>query len=107
MIRYAENLYLTDKTREDLNRIKRKLRLGAGMAGMYVIMLSENPNDVFDIVESSMFKIRRFRHADHTVIGLAESRKKAYGIIESIVLAHYERTGKYTGLRDYYHGVKG
>ena len=105
MIRYSDNLYLTDKTRENLNKIKRKLRLGAGMAGMYVIMLSDNPNDVFDIVESSMFKIRRFRHADHTVIGLAESRRKAYGIIEEIVLSHYAKTGQYTGLRDYYHGV--
>lgn len=99
MIRYCENLYLTDSTEKNLNKIKRKLRLGAGMAGIFVIELSSNPNDMFEIIHASMFKIRRIRHADHFVIGLAESRRKAYGIVEDIITGHYSKTGGYDGIK--------
>ena len=101
MIKYIDDLYLTDKTEKKAESIKRKLRLGVGMAGMYVIMLSDNPKDVFDIVHASMFKIRSFRHRDHLVIGLAESKRKAYDIVTRIVLENYNATGLYTGLKDY------
>ena len=100
MIRYHKNLYLTDNTEKNLSKIKRKLKFGAGMAGLYVIMLSENPCDMFEIMHASMFKIRRIRHADHLVIGLAESRRKAYGIVEDIVTGHYLKTGGYSGIRE-------
>ena len=99
MIKYIDKLYLTPKTERDLNKIKLKLKLGAGMTGLYIIMLSGNPNDVFDIVPAPVFKQRRYRHMDHTVIGMAESQMKAYGIIKKIVLEHYDRTGRYTGLK--------
>ncbi|HCM91096.1 MAG TPA: hypothetical protein DIS78_00810 [Lachnospiraceae bacterium] len=102
MIRYYENLYLTDSTEKNLTRIKRRLRLGAGMTSLFVITLSDNPGDMFNIIHASMFKIRRIRHADHLVIGLAESRRKAYDIITGIVTGHYARTGGYDGIRDYF-----
>ena len=100
MITYIDNLFLTEKTDKELTRIKRRLRLGTGMTGLYFIMLSENTDDVFDIVPAPMFKQRSFRHRDHTIIGVTESMQKAYSVVESIVLEHYEVTGKYTELKD-------
>ena len=100
MIRYIDDLYLTPKTKKDLIKIKARLKLGTGMVGLYFILLSGNSQDVFDIVPAPVFKQRRFRHMDHTVIGIAESEPKAYGIVEQIVLEHYQRTGRYTGLKD-------
>ena len=102
MIRYYKDLYLTDSTEKNLNNIKRKLRLGTGMTGLFVITLSDTPGDMFNIIHASMFKQRRIRHADHLVIGLAESRRKAYDIITRIVTGHYARTGGYDGIRDYF-----
>lgn len=102
MIKYHKDLYLTDITEKNLHKIKRRLKVGAGMAGLYVIMLSDNPNDMFEIMHASMFKIRKIRHSDHLVIGLAESRRKAYGIVEEIVTGHYRRTGRYDGIKDYF-----
>ncbi len=99
MLRYSKSLYLTDNTEKNLKKIKLKLRLGAGMAGLYVIMLSDNPADMFEIMHASMFKIRRIRHADHMVIGLAESRRKAYALVRDIVTDHYLKTGGYTGIK--------
>lgn len=109
MIRYIDRLFLTEKTEKDLPKIKRRLRLGTGMTGLYFIMLSDNGNDVFDIVAAPMFKQRRFRHKDHTIIGIAESMKKAYAMVEQIVIEHYKRTGFYTDLKDEfirYYGIE-
>ena len=100
MIKYIDNLFLTEKTGKELTGIKRKLRLGTGMTGLYFIMLSENPNDVFDIVPAPVFKQRAFRHRDHTIVGITESMRKAYSVVEDIVLEHYAVTGEYTGLKD-------
>ena len=107
MIKYYKDLYLTDTTEKNLSKIKRKLKLGAGMAGLFVITLSDTPGDMFNIMHASMFKIRRIRHLDHLVIGLAESRRKAYEIVGRIVMAHHERTGGYEGIRDYFAEGKG
>ncbi len=100
MIRYIDDLYLTEKTKRELGRIKRKLFLGTGMIKLYIIMLSDNPSDVFEIVPAAMFKYRKYRHMDHTVIGMAESRRKAYDIIGTLIREHYEETGVYTGLKE-------
>lgn len=105
MIRYIDNLYLTDKTDKKLSGIKRKLRLGIGMPGMFVIMLSENDSDVFDIVPCSMFKIRKYRHMDHTIVGIAENRRSSYEIVERIITEHFNKTGRYTGLKDDFIGA--
>jgi hypothetical protein len=100
MITYINDLFLTEKTGKELHSIKRRLRLGTGMTGLYFIMLSDNPNDVFDIVPAPAFKQRSFRHRDHIIIGITESMRKAYSVVETIVLEHYGRTGKYTELKD-------
>lgn len=102
MIKYVNDLYLTDNTRKNLTKIKTKLRLGVGTLGLFVIMLSKNDRDVFDIVPAQMFKIRRYRHMDHLVIGLAESKRKAYEMVGQIITDHFNRTGRYTELRDDY-----
>lgn len=102
MIRYIDNLYLTEKTDKDILKIKNKLRLGIGTISLYVIMLSKNNTDVFEIVPARMFKFRKYRHMDHTVIGFAESRKKAYEIVTRLINEHFIRTGQYTGLREDY-----
>ncbi|MCR5509044.1 MAG: hypothetical protein K6F34_10185 [Lachnospiraceae bacterium] len=102
MIRYAQDLCLTDKTGASLNRIKRRLYLGAGMTGLYVIMIATHPDDIFDIVPAAMFKSRKYRHFEHKVIGLAESRRKAYEMIGRIFIKHYYETGRYDGIKEAY-----
>ena len=100
MIKFINNIFVDNIKYEDVDKIKRKLRLGTGMINTKVIMLAENGNDVFEIVPASMFKQRYYRHKNHTVIGLASSEADAYKIIEDIVIKHYELTGKYTDLRN-------
>ncbi|MCR4656145.1 MAG: hypothetical protein K5770_07960 [Lachnospiraceae bacterium] len=99
MINYVDRLYLTEKTKKELSTIKMKLFTGAGMAGVYFILLSDNKEDVFDIVPAAMFKEKRFRKRPHTVIGIAESRRAVLKLVKEIVEEHYSVTGSYFELR--------
>ncbi len=69
------------------------------MIGICFILLSENGVDVFDIVPAEMFKQRRFRRLDHTIIGIAESRRAAFSLVKDIIMEHFEVTGSYFELR--------
>ncbi len=99
MVSYVDRLYLTEKTKKELPDIKMKLFTGAGMAGVYFILLSDNKEDVFDIVHAAMFKEKRFRKRHHTVIGIAESRRAVLKLVKEIVEEHYSVTGSYFELR--------
>ena len=99
MIRFSKKLYLTKTTEKKLWSIKLKLYTGAGMAGVCFILLSENNEDVFDIVPAYMFKQRRFRRLDHTVVGIGENMRACRSLISEIVLEHYDVTGSFLELR--------
>ncbi|MCR5791273.1 MAG: hypothetical protein K6G83_15425 [Lachnospiraceae bacterium] len=99
MVRYCDPLYLTEHTKKNLEKIKRKLFTGAGMTGVYFILLSRNEQDVFDIVPAAMFKQRRFRRLDHIVIGIAESMRASEGLVQEIIEEHVRITGSYLALR--------
>ena len=99
MIRYCENLYLTEYTRKKLSEIRIRLFTGVGMTGICFILLSENGEDVFDIVPAFMFKQKSYRRLDHIIIGIAESEKAAFGLVKDIIEEHYRVTGTYMGLR--------
>ena len=99
MIKYIKNLYLTSDTQKDVDSIINKLNAGIDMFGLQVIMLAANDKDCFDIVPARMFKSKRFCELDHVVIGFAESKNKAYGLVEEIVMKHFQLTGHYTDLR--------
>ncbi|HAV00078.1 MAG: hypothetical protein IJR19_02445 [Lachnospiraceae bacterium] len=99
MIRYSENLYLTEYTKKKLSEIRIRLFTGAGMAGIWFILLSENGEDVFDIVPAFMFKQKCYRRHDHTVIGIAESIEAAFDLVQDIIEEHFRVTGTYMELR--------
>ncbi len=99
MIRYSDNLYLTEYTKKKLSEIRIRLFTGAGMAGIWFILLSENGEDVFDIVPAFMFKQKYYRKLDHTIIGIAESSEAAFDLVQDIVEEHFRVTGTYMELR--------
>ena len=99
MVSYVDRLYLTEETKKELSTIKMKLFTGAGMVGVYFILLSANKDEVFDIVPAAMFKQKKFRKMPHTVIGIAESWRAVLKLVKEIVEEHYSVTGSYFDLR--------
>ena len=101
MIEYAQRLFLTDKTRKNLEKIKENIENGEHMllTGLYVIELAMNRDDVFDLIPVRMFKLKSFRNRDHYIIGFAESRSACYSLVTEIVTEHYDVTKRHDGLR--------
>lgn len=101
MITYRDPLFLTEKTESRLGRIKYSLKVGAGLFGIRLITLSENEDDVFDIIPASVFKQRLARRRNHEyyVVGIAESRRAAYKLVEKIIDDVYMKTGSYEGIK--------
>lgn len=99
MIRYLNPLYTTDKTAGKCEKIQRKMRMGAGLIGLYLITLSESESDVFDIYNVVLFKQRYFRHRNYDVIGVAESEEAAFDLVRRIHDDYFNVFGTYIGIK--------
>ncbi len=84
MIRYLDPLYTTEKTAGKTDVVKRSFRYGSGAVGLYLITIASNEQDVFDIFPIPLLKQRAFRHRDHDVIGIAESKEAAFALVARI-----------------------
>ncbi len=102
MIVYSDTLFLTEKTKKNIDSIKNKLEKEDGMtlSGTYVIELASNGQDVFDMIPAVTFNLKSVKNRDHYVIGFAESKRACYKLVGEIVNEHYSSTGRYDGLRE-------
>ncbi len=102
MITYHPRLYLTEKTEKKIDTIKWKLATGAGMVQVYLITLSENETDLFDIYPAALFKQYYFRKREHIVIGVAESKEAAMQLVRQMIEECLEQSGGSGQLRAYF-----
>lgn len=104
MITYAENLYLSNKYKNDtkkLDDIKWKLEHKAGTLSTY-ITLASNENDVFDIIRPYMFKLKRFYDLDIHIMGIAESETEAYEMIKEMTEEYLSSNINEMSMREYF-----
>lgn len=81
MITYSDNLYLTDKTRKKIDKIKQKIDTRSGMIGIVIIALSQNEKDVFELLSAHVFKGSISTRRDVHIIGVAENKEAAMSLV--------------------------
>ena len=101
MIYYYDKLLLTEKTKKNIDKLKENIEDEKGLilTGYYVIELSANDRDVFDLIPIQMFRLKSFRNRKHMIIGFAESKRACYSLVGEIVNEHYKAAGRYDMLR--------
>lgn len=99
MIRYLDPMYTTEKTADKVTKVRSKIKIGAGMLGLYIISLSETESDVFDIYNVALFKQRYFRHRDYDIVGIAENEEAAYELVRRIHDDYFKAFGTYIGIK--------
>lgn len=99
MIRYLNPLYVTDKTSDQVKKIKNGIRTGTGMIGYFLITIATGEHDVLDILPVALFKQRSFRHRDYDVIGLAENEQAAFLLVKRIHEEYYDAFHTYSGIK--------
>lgn len=102
MIKFSENLYTTKSTASAVNRIKLKLISGIGILHLYLITLSANGDDLFDIIPAAQFKVRKFRRMNHVIVGVADSKRAAFKMTEQMILDCEAKTGSFDNMRAYF-----
>lgn len=102
MVRFVDEPYLSDKVKPKLSSIKWKLICGIGMTNVHFIMLADNKKDLFDIVPAAVFKQKSMRRSRRVILGVADDRKSAAGLVEQMISECLRERGDLSDVRGYF-----
>ena len=88
-------MYVDEFLQKKLHRTKRLLEQNKGDLFVYCIILSENENNLFDILSGMELRFSYYKNKEIVVVGLAGSKKSAAKIVAQIVEEMYNQTGEF------------
>ena len=100
-MRYAVNLYTTEKTKKTLPRILHKLRAGRLQSGIWLITIASNEQNLLDIFQSIYYLQPMFARLNPDIVGVAESEDAAKALLLKIMEDIYRGTGAFD-VRSYF-----
>lgn len=71
-----KDLVTDEKCRDKKSAVIRKIRMNAGLVGIYLICLASG-RDTFDIIDCSNLKQRKYPKKDLYILGIAEGKDNA------------------------------
>lgn len=92
---WYEDLYVGESIVHKTNKIKWKIRMGAGQLGIYVITLASCEKNLLDIIPAQELLQKGYPKKNLYVIGLAKGYDEAIEVAASIVDEVYQRTGTF------------
>lgn len=102
MVRFVDDVFVSDNIAPKVSKIKWKTACGIGMTGIYFIALSETASDLFDIYSASMFKQRGLRRSNIVIIGIADSYSGAIELTSNMIQKCMDEAGELVNVRKYY-----
>ena len=100
-MRFAVNLYTTEKTKKMLPRIMRKIRSRKLQPGIWILTISSNRQNLLDIFHSIHYMQPMFEHLNPDIVGIAESEDAAKNLLIRITEDIYRETGGFD-VRSYF-----
>ena len=85
MIEYINELYLTDKKKNKIDKIKNDILNEKLISLVCIIILSECESDVFDIIPLNNLKFRKNLNDKLLVLGIAENKKAAIKLCAKMI----------------------
>ena len=98
---FHKKLYVDDEISMHKRKTIKKLKHNKFMLGVYVIALSENPQDQLDIIPSYVLMQKAYREMELVVAGIASSRENAIELLNKMVMDCLNETGD-VSLRGYF-----
>lgn len=85
LLTFSPKLYLGEGIKgQKLDKIKRKLIDKPLLAGVYILVLSHNPVDQLEILDSKLLIQRFYERHELYVVGIAKDREEALNLVEQI-----------------------
>lgn len=104
---YHSDLYLGESIRaKKLDKIKKKLERRPLHSGVFLVAISENPQDQLEIFEAKQLTQKYYDKTAVRVVALAGSYDEALGIVEQLVRECLEQNGN-CDLKKYLSGKSG
>ena len=104
-MRWAKELYLSERTAKKKDKIIRKANRGVGMVSIYFISLASNEENLFDIFHAAYLKQAAFYRQDPFVVGIASDYDEALEMTRQMVEDIYRETGDFR-VREYFGAVE-
>ena len=95
VMRFFRDMFLSEGIRGRERRIKMRLKIGAGIVGVYCIAVPLFGSDPLEIVNAAVFKQRWMRKSDLLVVGLTNTLREAELLSAEILMKIYEEQGDY------------
>ena len=102
MVKFVNDLFLSDNVSVNVSNIKWKTICGIGMVGIFFITLSHKDGEIFDIYPAANFKQKFFRRGDYVVLGIAGNYAQATNLVGEMVSSALNATGDINKVKDFY-----
>lgn len=86
-------LFVGEKAQKNKDNIIKGIRSGTIFLHTYVILLSRTDGNQLDIVQATELRQPYYRKGDHTIIGIAVSKKEAIDVVAHIAEKAIAETG--------------
>lgn len=100
-MRWAINLYTTEKTRKKLPMIMRKIRKKKLQPGVWLITLASNEQNLLDLFHSVCYLQPVFEKLNPDIVGVAQDEETAKELVMEITKDVYEKQGNFD-MRTYF-----
>lgn len=94
-MRWAVNLYTTEKTKKALPRIMQKTRRRKIQPGIWLVTLASNEQNLLDIFHSVYYFQPMFEKMNPDIVGIAESEDAAKELVLKIVADVWRQKGDF------------
>ena len=94
-MRWAVNLYTTEKTKRMLPRIMQKVRKRRLWPGIWLITIASNEQNLLDIFNSVYYMQPMFEKLNPDIVGVAESEDTAKELLVRIIEDMYREEGHF------------
>lgn len=92
-MKWYNNLYVDEKFTDSLEKIKKKVSNSKYNKNIYLICLSPNSTDLFDIISADLAMYITWRQL--YVIGISSSKNAAVDLTRKIICDVYKQNGSY------------
>ena len=100
-MRWAVNLYTTEKTKKMLPRIMQKTKNRKLQPGIWLITIASNEQNLFDIFQSIYYMQPVYSKLNPDIVGVAESEDAAKELLIRMTEDMYKETGNFNA-RSYF-----
>ena len=94
-MRWAVNLYTTEKTKKKLPVIMQKIRKGKLQPGIWLITIASNEQNLLDLFHSACYLQPVFQRMNPEIVGIAQDEEAARELVLEIIKDVYEKQGNF------------